>query len=366
MDSDFDVIIVGSGPAGLSAAVHIRKQDRTVAIVANNGRRGSAKDVICPDVKEELQLLGMARDAIHVLGRACHAISASWATPTPLVQSFFGHSYGDSLIVERQSFDTTLRQLAISAGTKLLDGAFGEAIYHGRQWHVMCRNASGAHAFTSRMLVDASGRSAFVARAVGVIPKRYDRLIGASAVIRLSSPSLLQVIAAREGWWYTIPSAADETIACLMTDADIARDLNAVTISEWVRLARQALPEQPQVWPATLRVHACETAVLPQMGEHWIAVGDAAASYDPLSGIGVLHALRSARYAAKAIAQVLSGDTRALGLYAEQERQAFATYLHHRRHHYGLARRFSSHLFWERRKKQYTSIGRYPLGHSQR
>lgn len=358
MNSTFDVMVIGAGPAGLGTAIYIGNQNRSVAVVANNLRRGSDIDVICPDVKEELQLLGMANDAIHLLGPACHAISASWGAPTPIIHSFFGHSYGDSLIVERKSFDKTLTQLAITAGAELLDGTFGDAVYDGTLWHVMCRHAGRMHAFTSRVLVDASGRSAVLARALGIVPKRYDRLIGISAVVPLSSPSILQVIAAPEGWWYAIPSSADETLACLITDADIARDLHAVRIAEWVRLARHALPEHPRAWPAALRVRDCHTAMLPHMGEDWVAVGDAAASYDPLSGIGVLHALRSARYAAKAITQLLSGDSRALRLYARQERQAFATYVYHRRNQYGIARRFSSHLFWQRREMSYMSVGR--------
>lgn len=348
---DFDVIVVGGGPAASGAATHVRKQDRTVMIIAKKRRHGPRTEVICPDVKQELQLFGLARDVIPALGRVCHAISASWGAPTPFVQSFFGHPYGDSLIVERQSFDTRLLQFAVAAGARVVDGTFGGAVHDGIQWRVTCHDASGAHVFTSRLLVDATGRSAAVARTIGSVPILCDRLIGISAVIPQSSPSLLQVIASREGWWYAIPLVTGETFACLITDADIARDLNATTISDWMSLARRALPEQPQTRPATLGVYACHSAVLQHMGEHWLAVGDAAASYDPLSAVGVLHALRSARCAANAITRLLDGDTRSLGSYAAQERHAFVTYLHHRAKQYGLERRFSDQPFWERRNR---------------
>ena len=73
----------------------------------------------------------------------------------------------------------------------------------------------------------------------------------------------------------------------------------------------------------------------PSKGEGWIAIGDAAISFDPLASRGLHHALASAREA------VLGIDSRTGG---------FEKYLTQKRRYYGLERRFEGEVFWERRR----------------
>lgn len=93
------------------------------------------------------------------------------------------------------------------------------------------------------------------------------------------------------------------------------------------------------------RVHGvpAETARLsPCRGPGWLAVGDAALSFDPLASQGILTALQSAQMAATSVAN---------GGYH------YAAYLDdvHARHiagcltHYSLERRWSARPFWRRR-----------------
>jgi flavin-dependent dehydrogenase len=86
------------------------------------------------------------------------------------------------------------------------------------------------------------------------------------------------------------------------------------------------------------------------MGAGWIAVGDAAARFDPLAATGVLHALRSGRGASKAIVSYLQGDDGALVDFGRSELKMFTSYLRIRQHQYALERRFPDHAFWTRRK----------------
>ena len=55
---DYDVIIVGGGPAGLSTAVQLRRDGYSAMILAKD-HLGRRFDLLSPDAKGELALFGV-------------------------------------------------------------------------------------------------------------------------------------------------------------------------------------------------------------------------------------------------------------------------------------------------------------------
>jgi len=79
-------------------------------------------------------------------------------------------------------------------------------------------------------------------------------------------------------------------------------------------------------------------------------VGDAGLCYDPISGDGVVKALRSGVFASYAIADWLRcGDPRGLSRYRLVLQRAFATYRGALREYYALEQRWPDSPFWRRR-----------------
>src|SRR5262249_25607480 len=88
----------------------------------------------------------------------------------------------------------------------------------------------------------------------------------------------------------------------------------------------------------------------PDRGQNWIAVGDAARAMDPLAGMGILNALRSAVAAANEIHACLSAGQCALGPTGNppaacQQRR----YLQTRSNYYSREGRWPESIFWARR-----------------
>src|SRR5262249_50722034 len=86
-------------------------------------------------------------------------------------------------------------------------------------------------------------------------------------------------------------------------------------------------------------------------GENWLAIGDAAMAFDPLSGQGVYKALQSACRAAEAIHQHSTGNTWAFQEYAAAVAQDFDSYQITRRAFYSRERRWPCSAFWQRRSR---------------
>ena len=72
-------------------------------------------------------------------------------------------------------------------------------------------------------------------------------------------------------------------------------------------------------------------------GTDWLAIGDAAVSYDPIASHGIMMAMVTARDAAQAIEAKLNGHIEAFEAYNALFWQAFQRYAQQRQHFYANA-----------------------------
>jgi len=84
-------------------------------------------------------------------------------------------------------------------------------------------------------------------------------------------------------------------------------------------------------------------------GANWLAVGDAAVSFDPLSSQGIANALYTGMRAGQSISATLNGKAGALEAYAAHLGEIYQAYLQNRRYFYTLETRWTDYPFWQRR-----------------
>lgn len=212
----------------------------------------------------------------------------------------------------------------------------------------------------ARFIIDCSGRAAVVGRRFAA-RRRVDRLLAAYAFLPRRDPdveptqaTLIETVP--EGWWYASLVPDGRLALALFADHDtmprhIGRD-GAVWraaigrtqyIEQWIDTACFDAS-------APVRLAGAGTSWLaPVYGDGWIAAGDAAASFDPLSSHGITSALWTGRKAALAAAAALRCDDTPLKAYGTTMQQVVEDFLRQRRAIYGRERRFSDHPFWRRR-----------------
>src|SRR5204863_2365260 len=110
--------------------------------------------------------------------------------------------------------------------------------------------------------------------------------------------------------------------AVYMTDADNLPGGRERLTEFWTKhLSVTSHIKQIATPPDTAEVSAwpAESAALDQAhGTGWLAVGDAACSFDPLSSLGIRHALESGTWAASAVDEALHGKLNSLHLYGSK------------------------------------------------
>jgi flavin-dependent dehydrogenase len=84
-------------------------------------------------------------------------------------------------------------------------------------------------------------------------------------------------------------------------------------------------------------------------GDAWLAVGDGATTFDPLSSMGIFKGLRSGIMAAYAIADYFKGSSKSLEKYEAILAREFEEYLSTKTDYYSRERRWQGSAFWQRR-----------------
>ena len=353
-----EVLIAGGGPAGIATAVTLARAGRAACVVEQT--RYEAPRVgehLAPDCRPLLEELGMWT-RVRVGGHLqSPGVRAAWNSDTPYRRDYIFSPYGMGYNLDRRRFDASLARAASEAGVEVLTGVrLADIEGDADGWRA--RVYGGAIA--ARFLVDATGRSASVARRLGARRAVMDRLIALGAWLEddEAEPAdpWLCVEPVASGWWYAVALPDRRLSAVLLTDRDLApggaggaRELWKARAGETREVAALLRRYRRQVAFRVSAAHSFRLA--PPAGAGWLAVGDAAAAVDPLSSMGILWALRSGVAAAGAITAYLDGDGAALARQAHEVAERFKEYLVERAAVYGLERRWAGEAFWRRRTR---------------
>lgn len=366
---ELDVVVVGGGPGGSACALALRTHQPSlrVAVVESsaydNVRVGENVSAALLSLLEYLDV----KDAFltHAKHLESFAVESCWGSSTVRTQHALRNWSGESYLLDRSSFDLMLAESVHDRGGKLYVASRVEDLTplpEQAGYELAIRHASGKR-FTlkTRFLVDATGRSARLARRLGASANKHDRLIGVSQYFRTDCALTAQAIlieSVRDGWWYSAALPDRGWVVTLMTDAELWQRSDKDKLRHWHSLLRQAPNTRARLDVNTvaaeqqLTVRPAHTQLLEQKtNSPWLAVGDAAASFDPLSSLGVGFAVHSGCHAARAIAAALATATRDSVLhYQAAVRQQFLTYLPTWRRSYYAETRYKDAPFWQSRQ----------------
>jgi flavin-dependent dehydrogenase len=373
---ELDVVVAGAGPAGSAAAIALARAGRRVLLADLPPARAPALKIgetlpaVTATVLRDLGLL----DAFEHAGVAIAstATSAAWGGGEALRSDAIGDPHGHGWHVDRLRFDAWLRDQASAAGAECCCGRVtahhvdapsprrprgGRDGDSGAGWQVRI-GAPASRTLDCRRLIDATGRGAAVARAQGARRERHDRLVAIYA--RLVAPDddvdgVTRVASTPDGWWYSALVGAQRRVVAFLTDADLLDPVLRSPAGFAAALAAtgdRLLPRRPggadlELGPAATPAHSAR--LTPVSGDGWLAVGDAAVAFDPLSSQGILNALVTGLLGATAVDASLRGEPAALAAYARRLTTVWSSYESNRRAAYALERRWPSAPFWARR-----------------
>ena len=355
--SAFDVAIVGGGPGGSATAISLLAHAPSLSVIlieASNYDACRLGETLPPPTRSILEHLDLWSAFCALSPREVFGTTAVWGQPAPFENDFFYTPANTGWHIDRTAFDRMLANEAASRGVVLLAGASLRDAQQARDdWRLTLSNGE---ALSARFIVDATGGTAVLARRLGAQFISLDRFVGVARFFEGGcDDSRLLVEAFEHGWWYTAGLPEGKRVTGCVTDADLAQQMKLGETEEWQRrlatapavgaLTQECKPSGPIIIRST-----ASRRIEPVATNRWLAVGDAASRFDPLSSQGILKALRSGIFASYAIGDwLMRADESGLQRYRRYVADEFKSYSEVRRKYYCQEQRWPTSEFWRRR-----------------
>lgn len=322
MNNNYDIIIVGGGPAGSSAALYAKKAGLKAIILDKNT---FPRDKICGDALsgksvKYMRELGVLNEVPKLKGATINRITFA----SPSHKSFDINLSGtkkenikEGYVVPRETFDNFLFQKAQDI-TEIRQGFnFSDVIYQdGKIAGIKGTQNKQKHEIFAPIILGCDGAKSTLVRKMGFYTENeentaiaircyYEGVKGLSDQIELHF-----VDEVLPGYFWLFP--AGDNIANVgiglskkqakKDERKLAEILDEVTQSKYFkdRFSKSKRLENPKGWSLPLgRVKR------PSFGNGFMLLGDAAGLIDPFTGEGIGNAMASAKFAIEISAEAL-------------------------------------------------------------
>jgi flavin-dependent dehydrogenase len=350
-----DAVVAGAGPAGASAAILLARSGWHVILAGD-------PQAAAPKFGESLPGAGLRllRDLnvdVSAFGAVHRRIGGNlvcWSTDGLDAADFLNEPDGMGWRLSHAEFDRSLRAAAVAAGTFEVPSPI-QTLARGREgWTLKTKSTE---LIECRWLIDATGRSSGLARRLGVGRIRDEGLVALRGFgTSRAALNRTYIEAVPEGWWYAAALPEGGTVAILHTDPSTAQAARR----EWqTALGRTAYLRDffpPQSFPkdglgGQISVVEAGGSFLERVyDDDWIACGDAAIAFDPLSSQGIYTAMYSGITAAKAVLAADRKDGSMCDMYAQRIREIRRVYRGRLSALYESETRWKDTPFWAARR----------------
>lgn len=360
---EYQVIIVGGGPAGIATALTLSARGISNCIIeAQQAPTRKFGEAIPPNAKPLFKKLGI----FHLVENDNHTVyygnKSCWGSNTLEQKEFINWIYGHGFLLDRLYFETQLRAYVKNNGGHFLAGyKLRKVIRDTSGIKASIDNGKTTSTLKATYIVDATGRKASVCNQLGIVKSTLDSQFAITFKAVLGTPIEHQIMveATKNGWWYAAPLNKTELILMFFTLQELLPDKQLME-----SFLRKELETSLHLTKITSTASLCfdNIKVMPAgtsrldipYGDYWIAVGDAAFSYDPISSYGITSALASGLYAGHALASALSNEDNAMSTYRYIVENAFQAYMGNLTNHYALENRWEDSPYWKNRFNKLT------------
>lgn len=361
-----DVIIVGGGPAGASAAISLLLYSDLKVCVIEKSDLDTVKvgEHVSKSILDLTDYLKFDRQTItEKFAIPAYSSTSYWGSEFPSRNDSILTYESESFQLDRNLFDLNLLKKVADLGGTVLPRTSCESFKQmpNSEWIIEAKHIKrGNINIEAKYLIDATGRKSNVCRHLGIKSKKIDKLIGVGTFLdagNLKNNEHHQIIESSEcGWWYTSLLPNNTLSVTLFTDADIVSQMKLNETSRW----NEALSKTKHisyklsgmtsnsgklfVRDASSKINNCSDQ------SNFIAIGDAAISFDPISSMGIGFAMTSGCHAARLVTeQLMCNDCGSTLQFQDDLESHFNYYLKTRKKYYQQEQRWSKASFWARR-----------------
>ncbi len=352
-----EVIIIGNGIAGVTLAVLLQRKGISFVLLHREGEKepfalGETLPPSAMPLLEQLKLLSLFEENAY---RKTYGYHSMWGSSRVTDINFYHQNpYKNGLKINKHQTLEKMRDLirddmvSYSKGFEIIHEEHGNTV-------VLAKN-EGVKIVQGKILIDATGRNRAVLQKLKVESTIYDELVSLSCHIpKIEHPKLtheVYVESFKQGWGIVSALNETENICTIFTQKGHAILQKLKDVSQWKSVLSETiylkdfLNEDAQI---KFKGGNANSSVAAQIaGNNWLALGDTAMSFDPLSSHGITNSIYTASNASEAIEKKLNfADTEAFPEYDETMKTIFQQYVQSKNKLYQQETRWKEEAFWK-------------------
>ncbi|WP_428740518.1 NAD(P)/FAD-dependent oxidoreductase [Tenacibaculum sp.] len=372
-NSTTDILILGGGIAGCIAAISLVK-DYNVTLLDKQlepvDRIGESLAPAAQRILKELNLLENESDAVkQSIFRNNLGMQSYWGSNQLQIVDHMRNPDGFSKNLNRKNFEHYLRTVATERGVNCIWGTrLFTSSYEDNYWKIITKSDNVknriTHTIYTKFVIDATGKQSHFAKSLGIKRLQYDNLISCWMSLPNTQENTMSTIISDElGWWYSSVTPNNQRIVAFQTDTDLVNRNTFKHLDTFLPFAKEYKLIQPLIESnkANIKFHGTTSANSTRLeqvaGKQWIALGDAALSFDPLSSQGMFNAMANAMQVQKLLRNfnfIEDLDSEKLeqfnAVYNHQINQVWNHYIQHKNFFYTTETRWKDAPFWKRRQ----------------
>lgn len=307
------IAIVGAGIAGSAAAIRLKQFGHEVFLI-------DRKEIVPFNIGESIP--GATLRLLKTLGfqqmedllppqyfRSNPVTASSWGCEKWFHKDGIYNPEGGGWQIDRSQFDNALRSKAVNAGSKLVMARMEKIEKKGSCFQLKLKTNTLKFQTLDNIecLIDASGRSSSVLRKFGIKHNRTQTQMAVFGWFQTPDEQneISMLKSTSQGWWYTslLPNqirvivfyGLPKDVACYQSHPELFLEaFNSTQILVTTVKSNHQLTK--------LNTRDASFSIAEQLNStDWIAIGDAALGFDPISAQGIFFAIYSAIRGAEAL-----------------------------------------------------------------
>ena len=357
---NYSVIIIGGGPAGTTSAISLLNHGIKDILVLEAGAYENfvIGESIPPQSKNILSQLGIYSDFLKENHLPSYGVCSYWGNDKRGYNDTVLSPHGHGWHLDRRKFNQFLSKKAVEFGAQLETKAFFKTAHQEGDLHIISYEKDGKkERVSAQFVIDASGpRSVFAAKH-GSFQLNGEPLVCLGRRFKQDGDeevsSLTRIETTSTGWWYAAKLPNNEILVTLYSNAENVKKYELQKPENWTAELHRTKSimsgiHEPNVFDKKIKGFKVQSFCLNKSaGTNWLAVGDAASAYDPLTSRGIYKSMSNALFATELISKFFSESTFDAEQYDLHIKTQYYLYLSERAQYYRNEQRWKECPFWQ-------------------